>query len=384
MNIQSNTSFYIQKVTSYSNPTIVRNFGVTQPRQDTFEKETINPVFCGKKSDKKEQKKIEEILKNIDGLHDPYSDIIMLPKNKFRTFQRRLEKKHDASSTVGLLYRYKQHMFESDQKMLKILKKNSKNVYTDDYGNIITTDFHVILNDLKPEAKVKLINAQLNVLDSIRDISEKKLPKHSQKEVESYLTILEKDVYLDRFRIKQSKDLLRRLYDEIEEKDVVDEIMKETRNFPNSATSTDAFIVKHADKSHHQIAELLLSPATISIEHIKPSSENGEDKGANYLAASKRMNNLRCSMPMDEFIDMFPDIPDCTQRYMDDLITRINRGGLSDVALTVFDVKDSLYKESKGKIDVDISAIKPDVISTIEGFKEKLNSLITTFNKQKN
>ena len=382
MNIQSIIKLNHHDMYSYNTGDNVRPLVLFSANNDTFELRASNPVFLGKKNNRKEEKKIEETLKNIDGLHDPYSDIIMLPKNKFKYFQKNLEKKTDAVGTIALLSKYKQYMFDSDKNMLEILSKNARNVYTDKNGDVIPADFHLILQELKPEARERLINVQMNVLDTIRYISKEKLPESSQKEVESYLTILEKDVFYDRFRIKQSKVLLERLYDEIPEKEIVDEIIKETRYFPNTATSTDAFIVKNAEKSHSQIAELLLSPAVISIEHIKPSSERGEDKGANYLAASKRMNNLRSSMPMDEFIDLFPDIPRCTQRYMDDLITKINRGGLSSVALTVFDVKDSLYKESKGKINVDISALNKAVVSWVEGFKEKINNLVSVYNKE--
>lgn len=340
--------------------------------------------FSGKKTNRKDEKKIENLLKNIDGLHDPYSDIIMLPKNKYQRLQHKISHQTTAKETVNLLSKQTNHMFSSDVEMLGILSKHANDKYTDINGNTITTDFHTILKNLKPEARDRLINSQLNVTDTIRYISRERLPESSQKEVESYLTIIEKDIHHDRFRIKQSRSLLERLYDEVPEKEVIDDIMKETLYFPNTATSTDAFIVKNADKTHAQIADLLISPGLISIEHIKPSSEKGKNSGANYLAASKRMNNLRCSMPMDQFIELFPRIPECTQRYMDDLIKKINNDKIEPVAYLLGDVKETLYKESKGQIDVDISGVKPDITKKVRILKNEITKLINTYNPNSN
>ena len=158
--------------------------------------------------------------------------------------------------------------------------------------------------------------------------------------------------------------------------------MKETLYFPNTATSTDAFIVKNADKTHAEIAELLISPGLISIEHIKPSSERGKNSGTNYLAASKRMNNLRQSMPMEQFIELFPKIPDYTQRYMDDLIEKINHVEIEPVAYLLGDVKESLYEESKGKIDVDITGVRPDISEKVSVLKSQVAGLMDYFNNK--
>ena len=379
MNIQISTNFNQQPSYAFGEKVSFQKQFCRVPDCDKFEMST-NPTFTGKKVNRKEQKKIEETLKNIDGLHDPYSDVIMISSKKYKSFQSKLNHRNNASAAIYLLNDYTQHMFPSDKDMFEIIKQQSKSM--EQYYNKSDITFHTILQELEPKAKVRLINDQFDVIDNIREISQNKLPIQYQKEVESYLTIIEKDIYYDRFRIKPSIKMLRNLYDEVPNKEVVDEIIKETRNFPNTATNTDAFIVKNANKTHKEIAELLVSPSLVSIEHIKPSSMNGESKGANYLAASRRMNNLRSSMPVEEFIDRFPEIPQCTQRYMDDLITKINRGGLYQVALTIPDVKQSLLDESHGLIDVDISALNPDVLKKIDDFKDLIGNLISHFKKE--
>lgn len=380
MRIQSINNVYLRK----DIPSVSQQYGkkpvlASQPATDVF----VIPTFKGKKPSNKEAKMIEDTLKNIEGLHDPYSNIIMMGVNRFKAIMKNMENKHDAASSVKYLKRFKKNMFHTESSILDILEKNEHKVYKDASGKQIPTNFHTILTSLVPTAKARLINKQMDVIENIRNISKEKLSKTSQKDVESYLTIIEKDIMHDRFRIKQSRGLLERLYDEVPDKKVVDEIMKATRDFPNSATSTDAFIVKNAGKTHHKIAEALLSPSTITVEHIKPVSKGGEDKGTNYLAASKRMNNYRQNTSMVEFIQMFPNIPQYTQRYMNDIIGKANRGGIPDIAGTIIGVKNSLNKESKGKINVDISNLSPEIVDKINGLQAKINNLISNFTSPK-
>ena len=352
-------------------------------RCDKFEKSENTmtaPVFAGKKTNRKESKKIEETLKNIDGLHDPYSDVIMISQKKFRHLQGKIQKRSSAESMNNLMNGYTEHMFPSETEVFNLLRHAVHDAKKNGTANGLTyTD---ILQENLPIAKARLINNQFNVTDNIRDYAQKNLTKDEQKCVGRYLEIINNDICNDQFRIKKSIEMLRGLYNDIPDKAAVDHIIKLSHDFPNTATSADAFIVKYADKTQEEIAELLVSPSQISIEHIKPSSERGESKGANYLAASKRMNNYRSSTPLDEMIERYPNIPKQTQRYMDELISKINRGGLSDIALTLPDVRESLYNESKGLIDVNISKLNPQITEKVEHHKTKLQELIEHF-KQK-
>lgn len=351
------------------------------PTKDSFIKnENIStPIFTGTKK-KKEVKKYEDILKNIDGLHDPYSDVIMISQKKFKHMQNKIHKRVNAESMNNLMDGYTQHMFPSELEVFYLLKYETTKAKK--HGNASNLTYPAILQSYLPLAKARLVNAQFDVTDSIRDYAKHNLSKNEQKDVENYLTIIDKDIYTDRFRIKYSIDLLRRLYDDIPDKSKVDKIIRLSHNFPNTATSSDAFIVKYADKSQSEIAELLVSPSKISIEHIKPQSAKGEDKGDNYLAASQRMNNYRSSTPLDEVIERYPKIPQQTQRYIDDLITKINRGGLSEIAYTLPGVKDSLYYESKGLINIDISRLNKDITGKIDFFQSKINSLVEKYNNK--
>lgn len=387
MNISFNNSFnyYNTAIAQYNSYAPITNTLQRSPSEDCFIKNDSgisNPIFTGSKkatkAEKKEIKTYENMLKNIDGLHDPYSDVIMISQRKYNNLVGKIHKRGNAESMNNLMEDYKKHMFPSELEVFYLLKYETTKAKKK--GNISNLTYSDILKSYLPLAKARLVNNQLDVTDSIRDYSIHNLNKKQQKDVETYLTVIEKDIYADRFRIKYSIDLLRRLYDDIPDKSKVDKIIRLSHNFPNTATSSDAFIVKYADKKQDEIAEFLVSPAKISIEHIKPQSTNGEDKGDNYLAASTRMNNYRSSTPLDEVIERYPKIPHQTQRYIDDLITRINRGGLTDIAYTLPGVKESLEAESKGLIKIDLSRLNPSIREKVDEFHERINCLVEKFN----
>ena len=384
MNILLNVNniYSRQSLPVTTNYTGYKNSLVRSPQYDLFEKsdsstqaQSIN--FTGAKKSNKTTKKYEDMLKNIDGLHDPYSDVIMISQRRYKNMVNKIHKRSSAESMNNLMEGYTEHMFPSEKEVFELLKyETNKAKKLNQNQNVSYTE---ILQSFLPLAKARLVNSQFAVTESIREYAKENMTKDEQKDVESYLTIIDKDIYSDRFRIKYSRDLLRRLYDEIPDKSKVDHILKLSQDFPNTATCSDAFIVKYAHKTQEEIAELLVSPAQISIEHIKPSSERGENKGENYLAASKRMNNYRNSTPLNEMIERYPDIPKQTQRYIDELIAKINRGGINEIAYTLPGVKESLYAESKGLIDIDLSKMNPNKSNEIDSFHSKMNELVEKY-----
>lgn len=354
------------------------------PQYDLFEKsndsiQATTISFTGtkksSKANKKDSKKYEDLLKNLEGLHDPYSDVIMISQRKYKNMVNKIHKRTTAESMNNLMEGYTEHMFPSEKEVFELLKYETNKAKKLN----LNTNYSEILQSFLPLAKARLVNSQFAVTDRIREYSKENLNKDEQKDVESYLTIIDKDIYNDRFRIKYARDLLRRLYDEIPDKSKVDKIIRISHDFPNTATCSDAFIVKYAHKTQEEIAELLVSPSQISIEHIKPSSERGESRGENYLAASKRMNNYRSSTPLDEIIERYPNIPKQTQRYIDELIAKINRGGINEIAYTLPGVKESLFIESKGLINIDLSKMDPAKLDEIDTFHSKMNELVEKF-----
>lgn len=378
----------------YMNITIKNNFGnynsyitphnafyntnlLNKNEYDSFEVSNSNAIFTGKTKSRKQTKRVEEQLRDLDNVHDPYSDVILISKKKFKNLQDKLSKRTEAESTIKLLSNYKKHMFPiSEGEVFEFLKEETKQRKRNKHQK--SFDFHDILMDELPNSKARLIEQELNIVEQMEHIA-KKLDKHEQHEVKSILGIIKEDIYNDNFRIKPTRELLINLNKVTNNQNVVDKIVKKSKEFPNSMTSFDAFVVKNANNTHQEIAEALISPAIISLEHIKPQSDGGETKGGNSIAASRRMNNYRQSTPLNEFIEEFPNIPFQTQRYINDLKQKINRGGIPDIAYTLPEVKESLRKESHGLINIDISDINPKVSKETTDFRSKIDKLVEHF-----
>lgn len=374
MNISGLTN--IQPTQNYSMSVKKHSYFNKNLKTDTFER-TTSPAFAGRSS--KCVKLIENELRNIDGVHDPYSDIVMISERKFNAFRTKLKKRNNSKSMITLLSAQEEHMFPPEKEVFGYIKSYTKKTAKNSSKKARELTFSEILQDLLPNAKVHLVNKQVNVIKNIQKLSEKQLSEESQKKVNQVLSTIEESIYNDSFRIGPAKKELAKLRNEIPEKKAFKRIMQETERFPSSVTSPEVFIVNNANKTSQQIAEAFIHPALISVEHIKPYSKGGESSAKNYIAASTRMNNIRSSTPLHEFIRRFPNIPTCTQRYIDDITLKINRGGLRNLAVAMPEVKEGLNKQSKGLINVDISNISNDVTQGANKLRTKIDELVNYF-----
>lgn len=378
MNISRLTN--IQPTLNYSINVNKNSFYNKNLKSDTFERTTA-PAFSGKNT--KSIKLIENELRNIDGVHDPYSDIIMISERRFKSLQTKIQKRQNSKSMITLLSAHEQHMFPPEKEVFGYIKNYTSKTSKNNSKKAKELTFNTILQELLPNAKVRLINKQINVVNNIQKLSEKNLSNDSKEKVNTVLSSIEESIYNDTFRIGLAKKALNELKKDIPEKKTFKRIMQETERFPNSVTSPEVFIINNAHKSSEQIAESLISPALISVEHIKPYSKGGESSAKNYIAASRRMNNIRSSTPLHEFIRRFPNIPECTQRYIDDITTKINRGGLKNLAVAMPEVKEGLNKQSKGLININISNINNNVKQGASEFRTKITELVNHFHHDK-
>lgn len=118
----------------------------------------------------------------------------------------------------------------------------------------------------------------------------------------------------------------------------------------------DSFIVKYHNCSDKSIAKRLISQSLSTVEHIKPDSLGGKNFAGNFILASKGRNSERGNMPIEEFIAKYPDIPQHTQDYMDDIIDSAHQGKLRTNEWYPYVIKDSLKDDMN--IDVDVSRYK--------------------------
>lgn len=147
--------------------------------------------------------------------------------------------------------------------------------------------------------------------------------------------------------------------------------------FPTATTDVDAFIVKYAGKkpikmkeidyTSQELLERFISPSYATIEHTiplnpLPGDPKGQNVVANYLIESAGVNNRRGSIPFWKYIETdYPNMPKNAQKNMDRIIDLINAGKLKGYDFYPKAISQVLYYASKGKVNIDISALKPEI-----------------------
>lgn len=331
------------------------------------------------KEQKADLEKLNSNLKNIEGLHDPYSDVIIITQNKINSFHKKMEKNSSIDKTIQYLEGFKQNMFANGEaRVFDMLKKTNEIWKMDPDLENEQWDFADILRSKYIGSRKRLVTQQYQVLDDIIEYSKDALDKHDQKIIKKAVKDVENTIDDDTFRINTCRTRLYETTPELHNKNAIKDIKHITMAFPNGSNSIDSFIVKNADKTHEEIADALLEPSIGSIEHIKPRSKRGKSDPINYLVATRRMNSLRQALTYDEFKEYVPDLPEKLQRYTDEIIQKTNNGQ-TNVGMFLQDVKEAIYDQSSGDIDIDISELDPKFIND---YREYVNSYYELCNSQ--
>lgn len=323
---------------------------------------------------------IEDKLKTIPKLHDPYSDIIMISDPEYKVYMNKVAKRPNAITMLNLLSTYKENLFEPEETACDFMRYKLKE-YKETGKNkkpINKIDFSDLIQDLYPEAKERLVIKQKNKVAEVHEYLSTVQGEQKDKLLNIFSTANE-SIDNDTFRITPYIADVRALKGV--DKNVKKNILDIMQTFPNSRNSVDVFIINNINKTHEEIAEAIITPSRVSIEHIKPQSLNGPSSISNYLVASKRMNSVRSSTPLAQFISIYPEIPSCTQRYFDDIVRKINRGGISYVTPHLVDITNTLRTQSKGLIDIEVIDLSDRELHKNDAFKKKLDEFMKHFGK---
>lgn len=323
---------------------------------------------------------IENRLKTISGLHDPYSEIVMISDIEYKNYMNKVKKRPNAITMLNLLDSYKDNLFDPESTACDYMRYKLQE-YKDcgmDKKSLYKLDFSDLIKDLYPESKERLIKQQK---DKVQEVQEylSTVQGDSKEKLSKIFETANDEIDNDTFRITPYVANVREIkgVDKNVKKNVLDIML----TFPNSRNSVDVFIINNINKTHEEVAEALITPSRVSIEHIKPQSKGGPSTISNYLVASKRMNSVRSSIPLSQFIAIYPNVPNCTQKYFNDIVRKINRGGISYITPHLVDITNRLRKESKGLIDIEIIDLSEYELHKNDNFKEKLDELIKHLGK---
>lgn len=349
------------------------------PDRDTFSKAdgASEISFTGRRSSGSTKK--GDVLKELDNITCPYSGVKMISTKKMDRIERELGLCHNIHERLEVLEPYQKCMQNLEKDVYSILKGYEINCPE---GTI-----NDCLNEMKPECLAALRIDEFKVLDEV-DNASNKLDAKTALEVRKITTEARKKIIEDKDdQIFKRKDLLAQIHEVTQDspnQDVVEEMWAIANNLPRSSNNFNAFIVKYADRSPQEIAARLLRPSTVSIEHIRPANphsddiESGENDMTNFMLASRDWNSGRGNTPLPEFIQKHPNIPRYTQMYINDIMKAIKKGKLVDHDWYPYIIKETLYQESGGLIDLNLERYH---ISEGEAFLDAPDNVREKYNR---
>ena len=290
-------------------------------------------------------------LRKLRDIICPYFGVKMITGAELPKIEAKINQCLDVKDIVKTLTPYKKYMQKVEKNIFRMFEAYAKFNPNADLQSILKREYN--------QALVKLKLEEFNVLDDVDKMSLKLSPDLALqvhgKTTECRQVILD-DNPENVFKRKTLLTSLDEITPKRNEKKAYDELKDRAEYLPTSATSVNAFIVKYADRSQEEIAKRLIRVSMATIEHVKPDSKNGKNSISNFLLTSASANNIRSNMPLNKFIDMFPNVPKNCQKYIEQIISILKSGGLKGSETYPFRIKKTLFKESKGRIDLDLSS----------------------------
>ena len=312
-------------------------------------------------------------LRKLKDIICPYFGVKMLTSSELTKAEYQLDKCLNVKEFVKVLRSYSRFMQPVEKKIYKQFAQVAKQ----DPNKTLTN----ILQEMYEEAIIKLKLEEFNVLDDVDKISLGLSPKCAlevhAKTTKCREVILENNQD-DTFKRKTLLSSLDEIKHSRKEKEVFEKMYDRAIYLPTSGSSENAFVVKYADRSQREIAKRLLRASLATIEHVKPESKGGENSIGNFLLASANANSTRSNMPLSKFIERFPSVSRNCQKYINQIIAIINKGGLRGEETYPYKIRKTLKKEAG--IELDLSEYKYTETQAKNKVKEFFQK---KFNRQK-
>ena len=292
-------------------------------------------------------------LKKLKNITCPYRGIKIIPAENVKYFENRLSKVKTAHDAFELLSIYKEHLLKTELELYAIFKDFCAINPDDDLQNC--------LQMIKTNCLIRLKLEEFEVLDDV-DILSRKLSVNTALKLRHKTTkcrqIILSDSTRDTFKRKTFLNSLEEIVPNENEKEIFNEIKNKALFLPTSESSKNAFVVKYSQRKQVEITRRLFIASTGSIEHIIPYSQGGLNTMGNFLLTCASGNRYRENMSLVNYIKRFPKIPKYCQKYIDDIIEVIHRGGLEGNETYPYKIKEKLSKESQGRIMLSLSKYK--------------------------
>ena len=233
-----------------------------------------------------------------------------------------------------------------------------------------TETIHCILN--KPEVKEhylkKLQNKQNSRLKKVTPLIQQLSPEYSQKAESALMQSFKifntesTDIIHKRTRVIEKFEKAFTDINNSSQKDkaISDLIMKKLDKLPDSKNDVNAFMVKYARKNENAVPKILIERLRNTNDHVKPEhrkGDEGQSNKKNYLSLCGKCNHKRNTESYFDIIQKNPQMPENTQKQIDEIIEYINNGILADYDTWPNDIKMPIGLESEGCIFIDTTKL---------------------------
>ena len=211
---------------------------------------------------------------------------------------------------------------------------------------------HLDPNDRLAAQNLVKQDIQLYIINQVRLIGEKlgrddiiylsKISKNMIQEKPVVIPFSNKAFQLD--LVKQLKGL--------EKTPIYYKLTDIAKKLPDSASNKNSFITKHKYSNSETIGYYLLRPSVATIEHIKPTYDNGENNMSNWALACEHDNNKRMHTKLEDFLKKFN--PENIRIYFDEIQDATIEGLINPIDV----LSQAKAFENEGNITVDVSRIK--------------------------
>ena len=295
-------------------------------------------------------------LKKLQKMNDiicPYFGVPMIAASK----ETRIETKLDGCKNVRDVYKvlspFSHYMQPSEKRIFRMFTE-----YVNKSPDVTLPE---ILQKHYNEALIKLKLEEFQVLDDVDKISLNLSPAQAleiHRRTTKCRQIILDNSQENTFKRKTLLSSLDDIHPRKDEEEVFERLKERALYLPTSVTSSNAFIVKYAGRTQQEIAKRLIRVSIGTIEHIKPDSLGGENSIDNFMLVSGNANSTRANIPLKKFIERFPNIPKNCQKYINQIIRIIHKGGFYGFETYPYQIKRTLNAESEGSIMLDLSKYK--------------------------
>ena len=343
-----------------------------------------------------------------EGVPCAYTGMLMIPRSDVDDLINSQVFKKKSSVAIQYLKPYKDQMFDIEKRVFEILEKEAKKHPDLKLQELLLLKY--------PMAEKALIAQQSAVLDRINLIA-RGLPRADYLKVRQFINSSFDKIFEpnqlpeERFKRKEFIYQLKAL--KLNDKRLLDKMLKEADKLPQSSTSVNAFIVKYSQpyklkynadgsikkmpRDSEELALRLLRPSVATEDHIYPQElyrleelkrqkGNKDAEGLSdmkvTILTTEYINGLKTNILFDDFVKNCKyDVKTNVQKHVDRLIEICkkweNEGKINDanrLADYIIILKEEFQRRSE-IVDINIEELEkelPQLQSKVQEYNQKM------------